>query len=180
LVKPYVQIKKHSAQSRVVTWEVGGALYVDQTYIRYSYSYRGRVRRRKSKNLRGKTRWAGGSVYKGSNSINKKHVKGGNIDLKYATINRETHPYIGAFRVKLRIPRRAKLVSIQVFAKVDQIWKKTRRYSWPAKVPPQSHLVKARTKPGWNITKNNFSLSAEIVYESEKVCYDNTGAVEIC
>jgi len=176
LVQPYIKLKRTKKMGKKLqaSWEIGGALYVDSTYVEYETIRNGVMQKRKTKITQGPTRWGegGGFIAKKGKPMSQNHFKGAKIDLDEETLDRAQQPFIGAFKTDIRLPKGTKISSLKVFAEVDQVWGERDPQSWPPGVEPQSHLVNARTDEAWDATNNGFKVQGQTVWESESICFD--------
>jgi len=175
LVQPYIvvtEIRKTSNRKFEIGWEVCGSLFVHQTLVSYAFEKRNRVQTKKTKALRGKTRWSGGGVWKRNNMMNMAQNRGKDFRFKSAVVDRAAHPFITAFKTEIKLPRRANLREFIVEAKVDQAFKRQYKSQNPSNVGIQSHFTRARTE-NYVVEHNGHRIQGQKKWFSEKMCFDD-------
>lgn len=189
IVQPYIQwvemIQRTNGDSDdsntttavTLSWEVGGAMFVDSTHLEYVYKLGEEFdspRTGRSLAFQGQTRWSGGGRFTGgNNTANAKTRAGKDIDFSSQDNidDRELWPYIGAFQATILLPRNATLLNVTAVATVDQAWRTQNTHSVPANTVPQSHLVNARTLPSWNMENNGHRIVGRTRWYSETIMF---------
>ena len=156
LVQPYIHWTSATLEDNklVVNWEVGGAFMVDETWVELMVgSNKFAIVTPK---YSGKTRWATG---------------------EYS--DRANWPFKTQFSACIQISENVdaglqgrKPITVVAKAMVDSAWamKGTRDVVTP-NLPPQSHVVNARTNPDWDMKNGEFRIKGQLVWESSKITF---------
>ncbi|GBG32166.1 Carboxypeptidase D [Hondaea fermentalgiana] len=185
LVQPYVQwvqvpdaadsADRDQSATLSFAWEVGGALFVDQTFLEYSYvDANGTLITQRTDAMSGRTRWNEGGVWSGHNTSNTKGVQGLDIGLvkEDDLHDRERWPFAPAFVQTLPpLPAKAQLQEVVAIAVVDQNWGKHAGGAVPPEIPPQSHVVNARTNAMWKAENADHIITGKLQWASDAVSF---------
>jgi len=170
LVQPYIEWAEVSEDNSWFSWEVGGALYVDMTRLRYAFKFEnGTIQSATTATQKGPTRWSGGGLYDFPNQpISEKLVTGKDIDLNSTNdVNdRDVWPFAPAFAASIDLPSGAVLINVTAEATVDQAWGTAPDSSTP-KIGPQSHMVNARTSSSWAKENAGHKVVGRLIWTSE-------------
>ena len=171
VVQPYIQWYNYTTS--VFTWEVGGALYVDSTYLEYLFiNETGGSSGGTTASMKGRTRWAGGGLHEVNSTECDACLAG--EDISFVTSggidDREQWPYIPAFSATLPPPPSwVTHVAVKACAVVDQAFARKPTYTVYPDIPPQSHFVNARTNSSWNQNVGDQHVKTQIEWCSDFV-----------
>jgi hypothetical protein len=174
MVQPYVQWVAYDKLRLEFSWEVGGAAHVDETFLSYSLrTADGSVATMTTPPLSGPTRWTGGKAAAANNRnrpVNQDALDGKDIDLEKEDDqdNRELWPFLPAFTQQIVLPQGAQLLTVTAVASVDKAWATQPRAPSP-RLPPQSHVVNARTNPAWDKSNNGHRVRGRTQWLSDQV-----------
>ena len=171
------------------TYEVGGAIWVDETYLVWGkwpsdgFAPSGRYANGKdeivssggaleimgtSEKRGGATRWAGGCGKKksppGKASLNWA-VKGGDGDICPGMEDREAYPFVPAWSANVDFAEDGEYFLI-VVASVDHAWGSKGGNPEPD-IPPQSHIANARTNAEWKRENNGHKIIGRLRWYSQ-------------
>ncbi len=174
LVQPYiewVQVPAGVDGNLTFAWEVGGAMFVDETYLVINYTLpNGTPFSETSEKQSGNTRWAGGGLQQQDGKINPNLERGDDIklDSQDEIHDREIWPYIPAFTAQINIPEGSHSVSVVAVSRVDQNWALKATNAAPD-TTPKSHLVNARTNPDWQMENNGHRIQGRLDWQSAEL-----------
>jgi hypothetical protein len=174
MVQPYVQWVAYDKLRLEFSWEVGGAAHVDETFLSYSLrTANGSVATKTTPPLSGPARWTGGKAAAANNRnrpVNQDALDGKDIDLEKEDDqdNRELWPFLPAFTQQIVLPQGAQLLTVTAVASVDKAWATQPRTPSP-RLPPQSHVVNARTNVAWDKSNNGHRVRGRTQWLSDQV-----------
>jgi hypothetical protein len=171
MVQPYLQWVAYDKQRLEFSWEVGGASYVDETHLSYKVrAADGSVATKTTPPLSGPTRWTGSAKTNSNRPANQDALDGKDIELEHADDqdDRQLWPFLPAFTQQIVLPQGAQLLAVTAVASVDKAWATQPRAPSP-RLPPQSHVVNARTNPAWDKTNNGHRVRGRMQWLSDQI-----------
>ncbi len=162
LLEPYINFQtKTDVNSVDITWIVGGAIKVDETFIVYDYVDDFKPIQQKLK-----------KVERNSNIL--KMFKYKTKIQKGKAIWGEDFKDNDRFKANLSFSKKKKILVFVIMAKVDQNWAKTEN-SEPM-INPQTHIVNLRTNENYKAKNGKYVLIGQKYFFSELgVVYKNKG-----